>query len=230
MTELLCWVISRDRSREQIRIPVSHVVNCGLTGPEEEVQRHAAELEKDGISVPDELPAMFPLPRQYLLQESEIDVLSPNTSGEVEFLLIPSEDEIYVGVGSDHTDRALETDDIPVSKAVCPNVSGESFWKLSDVERHWDTLRLRSWTGVDGDVVSYQDAPLDRLMGPRELLDEVEERITEPVPGLVIFSGTVSTINAELIHGDFFAAQLYDPVRDRSLTVEYQVRQTDWLS
>ena len=74
-------------------------------------------------------------------------VQSTQTSGEVEIVIYVS-DKIYIGVGSDHTDRALETVSIPGSKQACVNHLATKFWLWDEIADSWDDCILRSW--VDG--------------------------------------------------------------------------------
>jgi len=157
-------------------------------------------------------------------------VLSGETSGEAEFALFPQSgtDEVYVGVGSDHTDREMETQDITLSKTLCPNVVSTDVWLLADVIDHWDRIELRSWTGTGGERILYQEATLDAILPPAGLFDLVERASTEPVDDTAVFSGSVGTETDDLIHGDFFAVELHDPVLDRTIAREYDVDVLDW--
>jgi len=84
-------------------------------------------------------PTLYPVSRRSLTQASLIEVLGEETSGEAEFvLLMENEKQIYVGVGSDHTDRKLEMFDIAWSKNICPNVISTELWSFENVLPHWD--------------------------------------------------------------------------------------------
>ena len=75
-------------------------------------------------------------------------------------LLIENDDRVYVGVGSDHTDRKLEEWDIPRAKQICPNIIGPKVWALEDVAGHWDELTLRCRQVVDSAEILYQEGKL----------------------------------------------------------------------
>ena len=62
---------------------------------------------------------------------------------ELEAVLFSLEDGLWVGVGSDHTDRRTETFNISVSKQACPKPVGPQLWRYSEVADHWDQLILR---------------------------------------------------------------------------------------
>jgi hypothetical protein len=160
----------------------------------------------------------------------EIEVPSAETSGEAEFVLLPGEDETFVGVGSDHTDRGLEEESIVLSKTVCPNVMSESVWRFSDVEDHWDEIELRSFTSPTSDRSPYQTATLESIRPPEALLELTAEWISEPIENTAIFSGSVGTETETLVYSEYFEATLYDPILDRSLTSAYEVRELDWIA
>ena len=63
-------------------------------------------LAAKGIPGPKSIPVLFPVVCHALTTDSVIEVYGSETSGEVEYVLcVVSEDEVYVGLGSDHTDR-----------------------------------------------------------------------------------------------------------------------------
>ena len=102
---------------------------------------------------------------------SEIEVYGSETSGEVEYVLcIVTEDEVYVGLGSDHTDRHLEEVDIPRAKQICPNLMGRKVWPLEEVESHWDDLLMNASAVKDGKETLYQEGRLGLLLNPAELM------------------------------------------------------------
>ncbi len=108
------------------------MINAGYVGRNQaEVRRHVEELAAKGIPAPKSTPVLFPKVRRALVTDESIEVYGEETSGELEYvLLIRDENEIYVGLGSDHTDRKLEETDIPRSKQVCPNVLSKTVWPL----------------------------------------------------------------------------------------------------
>lgn len=229
MSDLSLRVVDENGESERRSVSVDRIANCGFTGrSEEDVRKHIDELEAEGIPTPDTFPTVYPKPSNLITTGEEMEVISGRTSGEVEFVLFPNGSEAYVGVGSDHTDRKLEEDDIVLSKTVCPNVVGDTVWRLSDIADHWDQIELRSWTGPDHEL--YQEATLDAILPPEELLSLVDDRSSAPLEGTAVFSGSVGTETGELDYADTFAAELYDPVRDRRITHEYTVHELDWLS
>lgn len=215
--------------RTPLRFACKRMVNAGYTGRDQaEVRRHIEELAKKGIPGPTTTPTLYPVIRRALVKDPEIEVYSLETCGEAEYvLLIENEDRIYVGVGSDHTDRKLEELDIPRAKQICPNVIAETVWSLEDVAGHWDELELRCRQVVAGREVLYQEGKLARLMAPRELMAFVRSKIGGPLDDTVIFSGTLAALTGGFVYGDALHAELVDPKLDRRLALSYEISSLD---
>ena len=204
------------------------VAIAGYTGRDQEaVRRHVAELAAQGIAPPPHTPMIYPITSDRVVIGDAIEVVGEQTSGEAEFVLVIVEDEIYVGLGSDHTDRALEKLDIPAAKQVCPQVVGPELWRLADLDDHWDQLRLRSWAGADREP--YQDGTVDALMRPRDIVALVQARCTVPLRRTIISCGTVPLLSESFNCGPRFEAELLDPVLDRRLSLAYSVKPVRWL-
>ena len=103
-------ILENQQERRQLAFNYSRMINAGYVGKnQEEVRRHIEELAAKGIPGPKSIPVLFPVVCNALITDSEIEVYGNETSGEVEYVLcIVTEDEVYVGLGSDHTDRHLE--------------------------------------------------------------------------------------------------------------------------
>jgi len=208
-----------------LEFEVKRMVNGGYVGRnQEEVRRHIEELAKQGIPGPSSTPTLYPVSRRSLTQASSIEVFGEETSGEAEFvLLMENENQIYAGVGSDHTDRKLEMFDIAWSKNICPNVISKELWFFDDVLPHWDEIALRSWVTRGGKRSLYQEARLRSVLSPKELISFVRSRIQGESDHLVIFSGTIGLLEGELIFGEKFEVELEDPVSGDRLSVAYEV-------
>lgn len=208
----------------------NRMVNAGYVGRnQEEVRRHVEELAKKGIPAPKTTPVLYPVVRRALTTDQEIEVYDKETSGEVEFvLLVVDEKEIYVALGSDHTDRHLEESDIPRSKQICPNIMTKAVWLLDDVADHWDDLLIRSTVIKDGKEVTYQEGRLAAIMTPAELMEFVQSKIPTPLRDTIIYSGTLGLLTGEFSYSDKFSAELIDETLDRRLALEYSVRQLDF--
>jgi hypothetical protein len=215
--------------RTPLRFACARMVNAGYTGRNQaEVRRHIDELAQKGIPGPPTTPTLYAVIRRALVTDPAIEVYSRETCGEAEYvLLVESDERIYVGVGSDHTDRKLEEWDIPRAKQICPNVIGKTVWALEDVAGHWDELVLRCRQVVDGREILYQEGQLARLMAPRELMVFVRSKIGGPLAGTVIFSGTLAALTGGFVYGEKLHAELADPPLKRRLALEYDIRALD---
>jgi hypothetical protein len=141
-------------------------------------------------------PSICRISRYLLTQEEEIEVQGPNTSGEVEFVLIIDKDEILVSVGSDHNDRSLESlcgkdlgkvYDSVKSKQMAPAIVAKEAWRYDDLKEHWDELKLKSFITILGKRITYQDFTLDKLLNPTYYFSRVG---IEKEDGLFLFGGT----------------------------------------
>ena len=90
------------------------MINAGYVGRnQDEVRRHIEELAAKGIPAPKSTPVLFPKACRSLVLDDLIEVYGEETSGELEYvLLVQDENDVDVGLGSDHTDRKLEETDI----------------------------------------------------------------------------------------------------------------------
>lgn len=210
----------------------TRMVNAGYVGrDQDEVRRHIDELAKKGIPGPKTTPALYPVIARNLVTDAEIEVYSHDTCGEVEYvLMIEDEHKIYVGLGSDHSDRHLEETDIPRCKQICPNVLSKTVWPLTEVEDHWDDLEIQSKVIKDDQEVIYQKGPLELILDPKALMKFVLSKVPGPLNETVIFSGTLGTLTGGFVFGERFMAQLVDPKLDRRLELAYDIRPLDYMT
>ncbi|MDO8545454.1 MAG: DUF2848 family protein [Opitutaceae bacterium] len=209
-----------------VSVPIDVVVNAGYSGRNQDtVRAHVAELAEQGVCPPPEVPMYYRLPVATLTQAERIEVTGSKTSGEVEYVLIADRDRLLVTVGSDHTDRAVETADVLLSKQVCPNVCSAMAWPFEEVEAHWDELILRSWSRPEGgDWTLYQEGRCERLLAPRALLDSIRSRVArDENNGLLVFSGTIPAGDGAGALDAAFKGELFDPRLNRALRFAYEV-------
>lgn len=204
-------------------LPSPRVLVAGYTGRDRnEVARHIAELESFGIPAPTSVPAFYPLNASaLLLAPTAFAAPAERASGEAEPVLVRLADgELYLGVGSDHTDRVLERVSILDSKRAFPKLLARELWPLSSVEDQWDELVISS--RVDGARL-YQHAPLRTLRHPRETLALAREQMFDGPGPLVLFLGTVPLLGGTFSFGGHFRAELADVATGRRLVCEYDV-------
>jgi hypothetical protein len=114
--ELNLTVESRT-AREPVLFPVQRLVCAGWVGRDKRfLQAHIDELAQHGVPAPTRVPIYLNFSPSLTTTSDVVYVISPETSGEVEYVVLKGADRTYVGVGSDHTDRGFEKFSIPASK------------------------------------------------------------------------------------------------------------------
>jgi hypothetical protein len=225
-------VLESKQVRRELAFRYNRMVNAGYVGKnQEEVRRHIEELAAKGIPGPKSIPVLYPVVCNVLSLDPAIEVYGNETSGEVEYVLcVVTEDEVYVGLGSDHTDRHLEETDIPRAKQICPNLLGRTVWPLAEVESHWDDLLMNASAVKDGKETLYQEGRLGLLLNPAELMSFVKSKISGSLENLIIFSGTMGMLTGEFIFSQKFSAKLIDEKLNRRLEISYDIRPLDYLT
>jgi hypothetical protein len=200
---------------------------AGYTGRDQAaVARHIAELREHGIPAPERTPALYALAPDRLTTAEALDVVGAESSGEAEFVLIYSGGALYIGVGSDHTDRGLERLNVPRSKQVCPKPVSARLWPWTAVRDRWDGCQLRSWQG-DANGEPYQAGSVAELMTPDAVLAMVRERIGDDLEGTAIYCGTLPLIGGDFRFERRFAAALVDPADGAELRCSYSLNVVD---
>jgi hypothetical protein len=139
-------------------------------------------------------------------------------------------DNVYGAIGSDHTDRDLETDSIPKSKLIYPNIISKEIWFLEDIRGVWDQLLLRSWVIVEKERKPYQEARLSAFLGPDALLNFIKSNVKDKtMDGFLIYSGTVPLLSAQIISGEGFEVELLNPLNQMKRTCGYKTYSMDFL-
>jgi len=202
---------------------IRNVLVMGYMGRDiEKVHEHIHELAEIGVAPPATIPAMYPQEITVLTADKAITVAGSQTSGEVEYVVYHDGEDWLITIGSDHTDRLLETEDIQKSKAACPKPFVTSFWRIKDVEGHWDELVLRSWVTDQAGRRLYQEHNLTALLPFSSLLEKLKEFGYSDLSNTLFFGGTVPTLEG-FVYGSKFEYEISDPVLGRSLNGEYDV-------
>ncbi|HEY1174989.1 MAG TPA: DUF2848 family protein, partial [Phytomonospora sp.] len=117
----------------EVEVVPTHLVVAGYTSRDQAAARHHIdELAAIGVPEPESIPAFYPLENELLTTGDAIDVDGAKTSGEVEPVLIRANGTYYLTVGSDHTDREMETVGIQLAKAACPKPIADTVIDLGD--------------------------------------------------------------------------------------------------
>ena len=194
---------------------ISQLVIAGWTGRDEAaLKKHIRELEEIGVKPPKTTPIFYRVSGSLFCHADEIQVSGPDTSGEVEFVLISSPEGLKVAVGSDHTDRKAETIGVSLSKQLCAKPVSRESWRYEEIKPHWEKLVLRSW--ADGEL--YQEGAVSAMRSPEDLMGRYPLK-----PGWAMFGGTLAAKGGIRPAGRF-AMELEDPVLRRRLRHEYRVQ------
>lgn len=202
-------------------IPIGRLLIAGWTGRDAEaVEAHIRELEEMGVPRPATVPTYYSVAHARLTQAARIEVSGGESSGEVELVLL-QDDELLVGLGSDHTDRAIERVNVTVSKQMCDKPIARDLWRYDEVAAHWDQLQLRSFVERDGVLELYQDGTM-ALVRPAAALLSVPRAAGTWQRGCAMFCGTFAA------HGGIrpalrYRLQLHDPVLGRTIEHGYEV-------
>jgi Protein of unknown function (DUF2848) len=190
------------------------LVIAGWTGRDEAaLRKHIRELEEIGVKPPKTTPIFYRVAANLFTHAEQIQVSGPDTSGEVEFVLLQTGAELRVAVGSDHTDRKAETIGVSLSKQLCAKPVSRESWRYEDVKPHWEQLILRSWS--DGEL--YQEGSTAAMRSPEDLLSRCALK-----PGWAMFGGTLAA-KGGIRPGALFRMELEDPVLRRNLSHEYRI-------
>jgi hypothetical protein len=205
-------------------VDIEQLVIAGWTGRDvAALNRHIEELKAIGVQPPSTVPMYYRVAADLLTQADDIEVLGDDTSGEVEPVLMGAPNRLWVTVGSDHTDRKVESYSIAIAKQLCPKIIARSAWRFEDVEPHWDRLVLRSFIEEGGQKVLYQEGRLAEIRTPRELIAGWHNGDLRLPAHSALFCGTLPSIGA-IRPAPRFAMELEDPVLGRKLAHAYRVR------
>ena len=217
------FTLEKANGSEALELNYARVFAIGYAGRNmEKTMEHIKELEEQlGVPAPKRIPTIFQCGNYTLTQEKDLHFVGEKTCGEVEYVIIIKNGKRYIGVGSDHTDRALESASVPKSKQACAKPIAVQVWDYEDMKDHWDGIKLRSYQTVDGKEIAYQDGTLADILPPDLILKELDERVGG-IDNVVIFSGTVPLLNG-FTFGTNFRYEMVDEVLNRKITSDYNV-------
>ncbi|SKC86261.1 DUF2848 family protein [Maledivibacter halophilus] len=208
---------------ENLEFKFNKVLAIGFAGRDQKkVMEHIHELEEIGVAPPESIPTLYPCADELVTQEGYIQVLGGETSGEVEFVILIQDNKIYIGLGSDHTDRGLEAVSIPKSKQICLKPIAKEIWLYDEIKDHWDDLILRSWQKLDDNEEKlYQDGKISEILKVEDIITEVKKAYPN-LNNIIMFSGTVPVLNG-FVYGTNFRCELEDKHLGRKISHEYVV-------
>ena len=203
---------------------IRHLVVAGWTGRDQgALEAHIRELQALGIARPKTTPIFYRVAASLLTTADAIQVIGADSSGEVECIVYALGDGLWLGLGSDHTDRKAEAIGVTLSKQMCGKPVGPRLWRFADVAPHWEKLILRSFVTRDGKRRLYQEGPVTTMRPPQELI-RLYTGGSELPPGTAMFCGTLA-VHGQIEGGELFEMELDDPVLGRTLTHAYRIEQ-----
>ncbi|CAL80663.1 conserved hypothetical protein; putative alcohol dehydrogenase class III [Bradyrhizobium sp. ORS 278] len=216
------FLVHTDGTAARQPVTLSRLVIAGWTGRDPVARdKHIAELEELGIPRPATTPIYYEVAASRLTVSDVIEVSGRDSSGEVEFVLVKSGGRLLVGVGSDHTDRKVETYNITVSKQMCDKPVAPELWRVDDLAAHWDRLMLRAYATIDGERVLYQEGALSGMLAPGDLVARRYGEAGLP-EGTAMFGGTFAA-KGGIRPADRFEFELVDPVLNRTIRHGYAI-------
>ena len=201
---------------------IKNLVVAGWTGRNTAaLEAHIKELEAVGVKRPKSVPIFYRNAVSLLTTADNIQVMGDKSSGEVEFVLYSLDDGMWVGVGSDHTDRQAETINVTLSKQMCGKPVGPMLWRYDEIKPHWDKLTLRSFVPGEGGRRLYQEGPVTNMRSPEELI-KLYTGGDKLAAGTAMFCGTFA-VHGGISSSGTFDMELEDPVLGRKLIHGYRI-------
>lgn len=218
----LTFTIETKGATTPLTLAIDQAVIAGWTGRDPVARdKHIAELEALGIARPASTPIYYRVSARRLTMEDSIEVCGEQSSGEVEFVLIGWQGRVFVGLGSDHTDRKVESYSVTVSKQMCDKPIAPVLWELEEVAGHWDRMILRSYAWINGKRELYQEGTLDDMLGVDDLIKRgfADGKLPD---GCAMFGGTFAA-KGGIRPAERFECELEDPVLKRTIRHAYDV-------
>jgi len=212
-----------DGGSNEKSVEIYNLVIAGWTGRDREaLEKHIVELEVLGIARPKKTPCFYRVSVDRLTMADSIQFIGKASSGEVEIILLALADGLWVGVGSDHTDREVEAYDVTVSKQMCAKPIAAELWRYEDVADHWDQLILRSSIRTGEHSQVYQEGTVANMLPPQVLIGMYAPQTKALEPGTLMYCGTLA-VKGGVRPADVFEVELFDPVLDRQINCGYRV-------
>lgn len=186
------------------------------------MEKHIKELEEIGVPRPASTPIYYRVSAARINCADAIQAAGGESSGEVEFVLVKVDGKLWVGTGSDHTDRKVETYNITVSKQMCDKPMAATLWPWEEVSGHWDDLVLRSWAVNGGKRELYQEGKVAAMRAPLDLIDGYNRSQGTFDDGSVMFGGTFAA-KGGVRPAERFEFELVDEKLGRKITHGYNI-------
>jgi hypothetical protein len=205
------------------KIAVSQLIVAGWTGRDmKAVQHHIDELAALGVPAPSSVPLHYRVSADLLSTTDRLQVLGNETSGEAEPLLIHDGQTLWLGLGSDHTDRGLEAVSVAHAKQACGKPVAPGLWRFDALADRLDALELRSFirSDTDTDWIPYQRGTLAAIRPLAGLMAALPGGGLRP--GMAMLCGTLAAIGG-IRPARHFRMELADPETGRCLAHSYAI-------
>jgi Protein of unknown function (DUF2848) len=220
---ILSLTLQDKSSTRTSEVAIDRAVVAGWTGRDPAaVEKHIRELEALGVKRPATTPIFYRVAAARLTTSDTIEAVGEGSGGEVEFVLLQHQGRLWVGTGSDHTDREVEKYGVTVSKQMCEKPIAPRFWAYEEVAPHWDRLMLRAHVVEGGKRALYQEGAVTAMIEPAALIARHvgSGRLPE---GTLMFGGTLAAHGGVRATSEF-AFEIEDPVLGRKIAHAYRVR------
>ncbi len=210
-----------------LEVALRHLTVAGWTGRDREaLEHHIREMVALGFPAPASVPVHYPIAAALLTHDAAIQTIGPQTSGEVEPMILQIGRKRYLGLASDHTDRALAAHSIGLAKQVCAKPCAPVLWPWEEVADRLDDLRLESWIAdADGDWIPYQRGTLAAIR-PLAELAEAAGLMAQAADGpAALLCGTLGVLAGGVRAAPRFRMSLTDDARSRAIRHQYDVEE-----
>lgn len=198
---------------------VEHLIVAGWTGRDAKaVQHHIDELAAIGVAPPSKVPLFYRVSNDLLTTDPLIEVLGDASSGEAEPMIVRHGGTLWLGLGSDHTDRQLEATSVAASKQICAKPCAATLWDYATVADRLETITIQSWIHENGDWVLYQDGHLGQIRPLQALITAIDLQA-----GSAMLCGTFAAIGG-VRAASRFRATMQDPATGAEISFEYEAR------
>ena len=209
-----------------VQIEITQGVIAGWTGRNADaVNHHIAELAEIGVPAPSTVPLYYRVSDLMFTTAPVIQCLDDTSSGEVEPMLIDDGIRLYLGLGSDHTDRKLEAYSVAHSKQICPKPMAPVLWDFDEVAGHLDEIRIRSFIKEGDEWVAYQEGTLASIRPLAELLagSPASQGGARLQPGTAMMCGTFAVLSGGVRPANAFRMEMIDDRLGRRIEHGYNM-------
>ncbi|MCF6370823.1 DUF2848 domain-containing protein [Rhizobium halophilum] len=209
-------------------IDIHRGIIAGWTGRNADaVNHHIAELWEIGVPPPSTVPLFYRVSASLFTTDQMIETVDATSSGEAEPVLVDDGTRLYLGLGSDHTDRSLETHSVALSKQICAKPVAPVLWPFEEVEGHLDEIQIRSFVRDDAGSrwVPYQDGTLASIRPLGELVasSPAASGALRLNAGTAMMCGTFAVLSGGVRPSRYFRMEMVDDRLGRTIDHCYEM-------